>query len=84
MIIDGILRVLLQPLILLLETLPALELSFNLDSFTINKYLNFINTFFPMKELMPLVIFNILILPGFGIAWTLILKIKSFFPTMGD
>lgn len=76
MIIDEILNVFLQFVELLLDFVPALDFNFAIDAFIINKYLTFINLFFPLKEIMPLLLFNIVVLPTFCIWWTLILKIK--------
>lgn len=84
MITEKIIEILLLPLITLINQLPTLELTINADLSVFIDYLSFSNKVFPIVEVMPILLFKFFVIPTFGIVWSLILRIKSFIPTMGD
>lgn len=62
------------------------NLSFSIPSGIINTLVSFfvgVNYFFPIKALMPIITFSIG-LTAFRLLYNIILRIKSFIPTMGD
>lgn len=50
---------------------------------TISNFFNGITYFFPIKALLPILTFSIA-LTGFRILYSLMLRVKSFIPGMGD
>lgn len=84
MITDAILNVLLALPLLLLNSLPDIELNLNGSTIdTILSYLNMFNTILPISDAL-LILSVFLILHNFSIIWSLCLRIKSFIPCMGD
>lgn len=83
MITDLIINLLLKTPLMLLDLLPDIDVSLPDNVF------DGVNTFFanvayalPVLQLMPiLIISNALML--FRVAWALVIRIKSFIPTMG-
>lgn len=67
----------------LISVLPSLN--FSIPSNICNTIADFfvgITYFFPIKQLLPILVFSLSI-TAFRILFTLILRIKSFIPTMG-
>lgn len=84
MITEQILNIFLLPIITLINQLPTLELTINADLSVFVDYLSFANKVFPVAEVMPILMFKFFVVPTFAIVWSLVLRIKSFIPTMGD
>lgn len=84
MIIQALIDIFLNPLLFLIDSLPTLELDLSFDIDSLLNVLSFANTIFPMSELMLLIILKFITVPTFSIVWNLILRVKSFIPTMGD
>ena len=84
MITDLILKAFSLPLLLLIDTLDNFTFTIPLGVFNglsiLAKDLGYL---FPVSALLPIIIIKIG-LRVFSIFWTIILKIKSFIPTMGD
>lgn len=84
MIIDTILKVLTLPVLLLIDGLQAFSFTIPVGVFNglslLAKDLGYI---FPVASLMPIIIMK-LAFRVFSLFWTVVLKIKSFIPTMGD
>lgn len=83
-ITDAILNVIFLPVLALLQLLPAMDISLDssiydgLSAITAN-----VGYVLPMSALA--VMWGIKIaIRSFGFIWTILLKIKSFIPTMGD
>lgn len=83
MITDLIINVLLSPILLLVKLLPDLSVSISTDVFdgldTIFQYLAY---FLPVGALLPLMLLSIAF-SGFQIIMAIVVRIKSFIPTMG-
>ena len=82
MIVDAILNFFLSPILLLLDNLPTLEISVNVDFTKFFEYITLISSVIPLKELIPILIIKIAI-TSFSIIWAIVLRVKSFIPTMG-
>lgn len=67
---------------LLLENMPTFSVEINEGVFDGLKHLFACIGFFPILQLMPILI-AILSLRGARVLWALIIRIKSFIPTMG-
>lgn len=84
MITDAILNVLLALPLLLLNALPSIDI--DLSDSPIDKVLNYFtmfNTILPISDAL-LILGIYLVLHNFAFIWSLLLRIKSFIPTMGD
>lgn len=84
MITDAILNVLLALPLLLLNALPAIDI--NLSDSPIDKVLNYFtmfNAILPISDAF-IILGIFLVLHNFSFIWSLLLRIKSFIPTMGD
>ena len=84
MIIQALIDIFLSPLTFLIDSLPVLELDLSFDIDSLLNVLSFANTIFPISELMLLIILKFITVPCFSIVWNLILRVKSFIPTLGD
>lgn len=82
MIVDAILKFLLSPFLLLLDSLPTLEISVDIDFSKFFEYITLISSVIPFREIMPIIGIKIAVL-SFSILWAIILRAKSFIPTMG-
>lgn len=83
MITDGILQLLSSPFILFIGLLPDTTLGLNTGAITaIAEILVGVNYILPVAGLLPILVIS-LALKGFQIALALIIRIKSFIPTMG-
>lgn len=83
MITDKIIDVFLALPLLLIDSLP--EVNFSIPDHVMNgvsAFLLNIGYFVPIKELMPILIISLSV-KTFQIAWALVIRIKSFIPTMG-
>ena len=83
MITDKIIDVLLALPLLLIDSLP--EVDFKIPDNVINgvsAFLLNLGYFLPFKELMPILVISLSV-KIFQIAWALVIRIKSFIPTMG-
>lgn len=84
MIMDTFLKLLTLPVLLLFDGLSALEFTIPVGVFNglsiLAKDLGYI---FPISSLLPIIVIKFS-LRGFSVFWTILLKIKSFIPTMGD
>lgn len=84
MITDAILNVLLAIPLLLLNSLPSINIDLsNSPIDTIFSYFTIFNTIVPVSDAL-IIISVFLVLYNFSFIWSLILRIKSFIPTMGD
>lgn len=84
MITDAILNVLLAIPLLLLNSLPSINIDLsNSPIDTIFSYFTMFNTIVPVSDAL-IIISVFLVLYNFSFIWSLILRIKSFIPTMGD
>lgn len=84
MITDAILNVLLAIPLLLLNSLPSINIDLsNSPIDTIFSYFTMFNTIVPISDAL-IILSVFLVLYNFGFIWSLILRIKSFIPTMGD
>ena len=83
MITDLIINLLLKIPLMLLELLPDIDVSLPENVFDgINTFFANVGYALPVLQLMPiLIISNALML--FRVAWALVIRIKSFIPTMG-
>lgn len=83
MITDKIIDVLLALPLLLIDSLPEVDFHIPDDIMNgVSVFLLNIAYFAPIKELLPILIISLSI-KSFQIAWALIIRIKSFIPTMG-
>lgn len=82
MVTDAILNFLLTPLLLLLDNLPTLEISINVDFTKFFEYITLISSVVPLQGLLPIVYIKIALVT-FNIIWAIVLRVKSFIPTMG-
>ena len=82
MIVDAILNFFLTPILLLLDSLPTLEISVSVDFTKFFEYITLISSVIPLKEILPILYIKFALL-GFSILWAIILRVKSFIPTMG-
>lgn len=83
MITDKIIDVLLALPLLLIDSLP--EVDFKIPDNVMNGvsvFLLNLGYFVPFKELMPILVISLSV-KIFQIAWALVIRIKSFIPTMG-
>jgi len=84
MITDFIFSVLTAPLHLLLNLLPAVSIAIPNNVFTgFNSILGMLGFIFPVAGLLPILAISLSI-KGFHIIWALIIRVKSFIPTMGS
>lgn len=84
MITDAILNVLLAIPLLLLNSLPSINIDLsNSPIDTIFSYFTMFNTIVPISDAL-IILSVFLVLYNFSFIWSLILRIKSFIPTMGD
>lgn len=84
MFVEKIIDFLLLPLSFFVDILPTLSIG-NIPSLKLFiSYIWSLNEVFPIAEIISILIFNFISVPLFSALYTLILKIKSFIPTMGD
>lgn len=83
MITEALINVFLFLPKLLLQALPDINISIPKDVFdTLQNFLLNLEYIFPIVELLPILVISIS-LSLFKIAWALVIRIKSFIPTMG-
>lgn len=83
MITEALINVFLFLPKLLLQSLPDIDISIPKDVFdTLQNFLLNLEYIFPIVELLPILVISIS-LSLFKIAWALVIRIKSFIPTMG-
>lgn len=83
MITEALINVFLFLPKLLLQALPDIVISIPKDVFdTLQNFLLNLEYIFPIVELLPILVISIS-LSLFKIAWALVIRIKSFIPTMG-
>ncbi|MDE5763515.1 MAG: hypothetical protein K2N49_00175 [Ruminococcus sp.] len=83
MITDTILNILFYLPLLLLKALPRINFSLPDDVFNgFSDFLSNVGYVVPMKALLP-ILASSLAISTFKISWALIIRIKSFIPTMG-
>lgn len=83
MITEALINVFLFLPKLLLQALPDIDISIPKDIFdTLQNFLLNLEYIFPIVELLPILVISIS-LSLFKIAWALVIRIKSFIPTMG-
>lgn len=82
MIVDAILNFFLTPILLLLDSLPTLEISVSVDFTKFFEYITLISSVIPLGEILPILYIKFALL-GFSILWAIVLRVKSFIPTMG-
>lgn len=83
MITEALINVFLFLPKLLLQALPDIDISIPKDVFdTLQNFLFNLEYIFPIVELLPILVISIS-LSLFKIAWALVIRIKSFIPTMG-
>lgn len=83
MITEALINVFLFLPKLLLQALPDIDISIPEDVFdTLQNFLLNLEYIFPIVELLPILVISIS-LSLFKIAWALVIRIKSFIPTMG-
>lgn len=83
MITEALINVFLFLPKLLLQALPDIDISIPKDVFnTLQNFLLNLEYIFPIVELLPILVISIS-LSLFKIAWALVIRIKSFIPTMG-
>ncbi|MDE6789313.1 MAG: hypothetical protein K2J47_08350 [Ruminococcus sp.] len=83
MITDKILDVLFYFPLLLVKALPEIDFAVPDNIFNgINTFLSNVGYVIPIRALMPILVSS-LALSAFKISWALIIRIKSFIPTMG-
>lgn len=83
MIIDLILNLIFNPLLLLLDLLPDLELEIPNDIYEpLEDAFEGVAYVFPIVALLPIIISSTA-LSIFRVVWACIIRIKSFIPTMG-
>ena len=83
MITEALINVFLFLPKLLLQSLPDIDISIPKDIFdTLQNFLLNLEYIFPIVELLPILVISIS-LSLFKIAWALVIRIKSFIPTMG-
>lgn len=83
MITEALINVFLFLPKLLLQALPDIDISIPKDVFdTLQNFLLNLEYIFPIVELLPILFISIS-LSLFKIAWALVIRIKSFIPTMG-
>lgn len=83
MITEALINVFLFLPKLLLQALPDIDISIPKDVFdTLQNFLLNLGYIFPIVELLPILVISIS-LSLFKIAWALVIRIKSFIPTMG-
>lgn len=84
MITDLFLKLLTSPILLLLEGLSVISFSIPVGVFSGLKTLaHNLGYIFPISSILPILVIKFMFRYA-SFAWTLILKIKSFIPTMGD
>lgn len=84
MIIDSILSFILSIPNALLDGLPDVDLSAVGSGMSyLNSILAYIGYFIPISELIPLMVIELAVI-GFKIVWAIVLRVKSFIPTMGN
>ena len=82
MITEALINVFLFLPKLLLQALPDIDISIPKDVFdTLQNFLLNLEYIFPIVELLPILVISIS-LSLFKIAWALVIRIKSFIPTM--
>lgn len=83
MITDKIFDVLFYVPLLLAKALPEIDLAIPDNVFNgINTFLSNVGYVIPIRALMPILISSLSI-STFKISWALLIRIKSFIPTMG-
>lgn len=83
MITEALINVFLFLPKLLLQALPDIDISIPKGVFdTLQNFLLNLEYIFPIVELLPILVISIS-LSLFKIAWALVIRIKSFIPTMG-
>lgn len=83
MITDFIINVFLALPMALLDLLPDIDISINDNVFYgIETFVCNVAYIFPIKALMPIIIISSSLI-NFDIIWSIILRLKSFIPTMG-
>lgn len=83
MITEALINVFLFLPKLLLQALPDIDISIPKDVFdTLQNFLLNLEYIFPIVELLPILVISIS-LSLFKIAWALVIRVKSFIPTMG-
>jgi hypothetical protein len=82
-IAEIIVTALLSPFNLIISQLPTIsvELPYNVLS-TVSGIFGTLSYFFPIMELLPILVLN-LAMDSFRIIMALIVRVKSFIPTMG-
>ncbi len=84
MITDMILKLLVMPLIVLIESVSAIGFTIPVGVFNglllLSENLGYI---FPVSSILPVFILKML-LRNSRIIWAMIIRVKSFIPTMGD
>lgn len=84
MILDAILSVLLSVPNMLLDSMGDIVINISEGVFSfLDTVLPYLNYFVPINSLLPLLAIEIAII-GFKIIWAIILRVKSFIPTMGS
>lgn len=84
MITDTIIRALMYYPLMLINAIPALDVSMSNEYIDIFKsYMSYVAYFIPVAGLIPIILLNFAI-ANFRIIWALILRVKSLIPTMGD
>jgi len=84
MIADILLGVLLALPNMLLDTLGALSLSIPTGFVSgLSSIFGSINYFVPITQLMPILVIEFAVV-GFKIIWAIVVRVKSFIPTMGS
>ena len=84
MIIDAFLRLLTAPVLLLLDTLTTYTFTIPSGVFNgLSVLARDLGYLFPITAIVPIIGIKIG-LRIFSLFWTIVLKVKSFVPTMGD
>lgn len=83
MITEAILNVLAFIPNLLLDSISSVEISISNDVFNgLNSIFNCLGFLFPISGLLLILVLSFSI-KGFQIIWSIVLRVKSFIPTMG-
>ncbi len=84
MITDFIINLIMSLPLALLDSLPSVDVTIPENVFSSMTWLlSTINYLFPVKALLPILIISFSI-TTFKIAYAIVLRVKSFIPTMGD
>lgn len=84
MIIDAILGVVLAIPNMLLDSIGDLSVSIPDGVFSfLDWMLPSLNYWLPISSLVPLIVIELAVM-GFKIIWAIVLRVKSFIPTMGS